>query len=906
MVAKADVKQAIALMHSETEWQFFFEKIDSPDWLQPLIEEGIFKEPENIKIENGIVRILSWPQGKYLIKVASIKPNEVADIIKNISKTDNPNVLEACVDAMIEMPIEVSAPLSKTIKNWLDKEYQYGLFQKIGRLIVKYFQEKKDEEALLLCNKLLYVSPEDYSRAKKSFYATNTWEYNEIIKVIAPSIISAETKKKFIELLARHLKKIVSFRINEVSGAYVDNSSVWRREVDHSNFDVDDDPRDILVTWIYVLGSEISKINEEYLKGIFLELSKNEAPIFKRIALFLLSKFSVNGEVIISSLANPDFLLSDDTWHEYAILLRERFSSLGHKGQDILNFIATFDFKGGKDPVSYNEYKRYKLLTLIQKNLTGEWKDKFEALKAKNNNKEIERPEYLYYFSGVREIKPISPIDLDDFKKKELNDIKQYLIDWVQPVDEYYGESTAGVALLLQKTVTVRFDEFADNLEIFKLNNARFVGAIIQGFSEALAECKQVNWLPIIQYCLWIVKQKDNPSKSNNKDIGMYTSWNSVKHGVFSFIEKGFTSKNVFSVSLKDSVWDVIKEGVSDFDRDIVDEADDKDYYLIAINRARGVAFECAIRYGLWLLQCLGIDKEKANRSYCPELFAVLDQHLDTKNEKSKYIWAVYGRWFPWLYLLDGAWAKENSTTLFSFESPLSAYPMAAWNAYLMYSQPYDNIFDLIKQQYIDAVIRLNKDYEESDNKPASRLVDHIVLFILRDKIQPNSPIINALYKSANLKIRLHIISFMGRLLNKDVIESAIKFWEFRVNECNKLNDWNELAKFGYWVNTEALPEEWTFKQAKFVLEKTHTILPSHMVVETLVDLCPDYPEETFNVFKLIVENKVAEHGFFIWRSAAEHLIPMLLDSPCREETIALIHKLGSYGLVEFGKFINQ
>lgn len=261
---------------------------------------------------------------------------------------------------------------------------------------------------------------------------------------------------------------------------------------------------------------------------------------------------------------------------------------------------------------------------------------------------------------------------------------------------------------------------------------------------------------------------------------------------------------------------------------------------------------------------------------------------------------------FLGFFLLDNAWAKDNSATLFSLDSQIKAYTLAAWNAYLMYSQPYDNIFDIIQWQYLDALNQLNESYDQSGEKPLNRLIDHIIIFVLRGKIESNSPIIDLLYKNSNLKIRLHVISFMGRLLNKDVFETAMSFWDFRVHECNKVKSWDELAEFGWWVNAGCLPAEWMLQQVIFVLEKVHTIFLSHRVVESLVNLCPDYPKETFEVFKLIVDNKVLEHGFYLWRSPAKSLVPMLMDSPYREGVIALIHKLGSYGLVEFWQILKE
>jgi len=76
--------------------------------------------------------------------------------------------------------------------------------------------------------------------------------------------------------------------------------------------------------------------------------------------------------------------------------------------------------------------------------------------------------------------------------------------------------------------------------------------------------------------------------------------------------------------------------------------------------------------------------------------------------------------------------------------------------------------------------------------------------------------------------------------------------------------------------------------------------------MDKLIKLANDYPNESAEVFRLIVDLKITEHGFFLWRGTAENLIPVLLKSKAREETINIIHKLGGYGLIEFGRFLNN
>jgi hypothetical protein len=126
----------------------------------------------------------------------------------------------------------------------------------------------------------------------------------------------------------------------------------------------------------------------------------------------------------------------------------------------------------------------------------------------------------------------------------------------------------------------------------------------------------------------------------------------------------------------------------------------------------------------------------------------------------------------------------------------------------------------------------------------------------------------------------------MGRYLTKESIIAAINFWEFRIVACDELKDWRELIDFGWWVKSGLLSDEWMLDQVIAVLEKASNINPAYMVVEEISDYASLYPEKVIKIARLIVNNRVNDHGMFMWDKYLHPIIPVLLDSEVRDEEL--------------------
>lgn len=142
-------------------YSYFFEKISSPKWLEPLNQEGFFEYPAAPEVDNGSTQFPQWPQSKYLLRMAREDPCTVVDIILRIPTTENPIILTDFATAASEVPPNESARLVDKAKSWIETPYLdvLVLAEAIGRLAAHLAEGGLIDEALDLTRALMALRP---------------------------------------------------------------------------------------------------------------------------------------------------------------------------------------------------------------------------------------------------------------------------------------------------------------------------------------------------------------------------------------------------------------------------------------------------------------------------------------------------------------------------------------------------------------------------------------------------------------------------------------------------------------------------------------------------------------------------------------------------------------------------
>jgi hypothetical protein len=214
---------------------YFFERLQSPRWLNKLQEEAFFKnppEPEEAS-EGGEIRFLPWPQSRYLVRMASQEPAIVLDIALEILKTGTKNALvhQDLVEAALVMPPKLAADWVKEETKWLkEQDYLYfSLPKKLGELIVYLAESEQVDAALGLARELLAVMPNpeenSYTQVRTRY---DEYYYGQILTEYIPKLLEVaeeDTLKVLCELLDNAVRLSQS---QEADDSSEDGSRSWR------------------------------------------------------------------------------------------------------------------------------------------------------------------------------------------------------------------------------------------------------------------------------------------------------------------------------------------------------------------------------------------------------------------------------------------------------------------------------------------------------------------------------------------------------------------------------------------------------------------------------------------------------------------------------------------------------
>jgi hypothetical protein len=136
--------------------RYFFNRLENPEWLEPLRKRGFFRHPPEPERndEEGAVRFPPWPETRYLARMARLRPEVVCRIILEIPDTGNVIVYSDLVDGALALPPDISAQLVEKVTKWAETPY-FLLPEKLGQLMAYWARGGKIEQAICLARVLL-------------------------------------------------------------------------------------------------------------------------------------------------------------------------------------------------------------------------------------------------------------------------------------------------------------------------------------------------------------------------------------------------------------------------------------------------------------------------------------------------------------------------------------------------------------------------------------------------------------------------------------------------------------------------------------------------------------------------------------------------------------------------------
>lgn len=938
MITSDLVARAVAqIRKSRANYEYFFEKLDSPEWLEPLQKEGFFTSPPEPRREGQSISFPGWPESRYLARMAGVvsAADVVYSIASKIPPTENVRVNNDLAEIALALPPHLGARFVAAAKKWAVSPYQLLLPEQLGRLVQHLAVSGKIEAAIDLARTVLeLVTASDAAGEVRPHF--DEWAYSKILRENIPSLVEADGCRAllmFCDLLDSALQ-ISHEKTGE--GASEDYSYIWRPAIEDHSQNRDSSAKNALVEAVRDAAEQVVRQDPESLPRIVGELESRRWKVFRRVALHLIERF-VEHAASLAEARVADRAAFDDIGvrHEYYHLLRAAFSVLSENAkQRILEYIEQgpdMEVAAGwlrdalKHEPSESELLRYKrawqlkYLSAAKHALPQEWRERYQQWSEQYG--EPEHPDFVsFHWSGW--VGPSSPKKADELRSLTPEQLVGYLNSW-EPSGRWDEPSREGLANELQALVVSNPGPYVEAALRFRALRPIFLRAFVMGLRGAASQGKPLEWAGVLELLKWIVNQETGLVEEAAPEPGAEDrdlSW--TKKAVADFISDALAHQDREPpYALRRDVWSVLAP--------LADSADptpeherrygppNMDPFTLSLNTTRGQALHGVVNYLWWVGRHTEIERMDPRRllAMCPEAQELLERHLRPDRDPSLAIRSVYGQAVPALAYFDLAWVQAHVAEIFPARAEQSALWEAAWNAYVVFCNPQRPLLQLLRSSYERAVQSLSgHSVGRQGRDPAERLSEHLLTFYWCGEIDLASDnLLQKFFAIASDDLREHAIRFVGHSLSEgeppppEVLHRLKLLWESRVEvaETRPLDHVEELSAFGEWFGSGRFDDEWALKNLRAVLRLARKIDRGDKVVERLAHLANTRPLDAVEAFEQVVDVDTQGWLLPLVREDAERLLRVALArDDSRERATDVLHRLGARGYSEFRRIL--
>ncbi|HEY3132715.1 MAG TPA: hypothetical protein VGL91_24910 [Acidobacteriota bacterium] len=816
------------------QYQYFFDRLISPAWIEPLAEKGLFKHPPAPSIEDQSVTFAWWPESHYLARMAKIPAAQqsILKVVLSIPETENIRVNDDLAEIALSLPAEMSAQLVPKMIKWLDGPYRPLFPKKPSQLVVHLANAKRGAEALQLTRSLLALFAD--SRPADGLFPPDPrsrfelWYYEEIIDTVTQSLVSAsgiDAVKLFCDLLEQ---AITLSRNDSDDGQedylYISHPAIEEGAPLHQL-------SSLLICAVRDAAEYLVRLDNATFQQVLTVLNERKWPTFIRIQLHLCRVFPELGLPTAQQFfEKPDILDRPSLSHEAVLLLKTTFRNLRSDLQE--RFFQWVDqglpayfrdglVKEGASPDEINDYEnqwRRDRLALIEDQLTPEVATKYEyLLKQRSVSRHLEKPRRTT--GGA--FAPPSPRPSEELERMSINDILDYLAAW-KPSGGILEANREGLGRNISKVVLQRPLEFSRQALEFKTLDPTYVRHLFEGLITAVKDHKEFDWAPVLDLADWIVQQPRHIPGRKGDYFVQDADWAWTRSSILELIDVGFreaTSGLPFADRMK--IWKILEALTLDDDPTSEQEKEDEhfDPASLSLNSIRCRALDRVIAYALWSKEDLKRqlkDETRAEISFddMPEVRRVLEAHLDPSIDSSLAVRSLYGRELRRLAYLDWEWVKRNVEKIFDWNN--EAVFRAAWESYVVFNQPHSDLLKALRTVHRHAVAQLGNVPSRMRHPSIldDSLGEHLVIYYWQGRLgfDENDRLLEEFFLRASDERRAHVIWFIGHAAAEwienpppEVIERLQALFEWRLTIAEKAHqDVNsstpfskELANFG-------------------------------------------------------------------------------------------------------------
>jgi uncharacterized protein YyaL (SSP411 family) len=904
-----------------------FDRLDNPLWIDPLKERGFFSTPP-APIDQyvpGAMGAPPWPDSKYLARMAGVDPFAVHRVAMEIPETDNSLVHEDLADAALALPPDLAADFAARAKRWLTTSaYHVMLPKKLGSLMSNLASKGHGDEALDLARSLLELLPDEGATARIAedvgfilppvpHARFSDWDYEQILKENFSGVVKAlgvPALDLLCDLMGRALELSVAELTDPSRG---DGSYLWRPAIEDDPRNLDRSLRNSLVTAVRDAAMGVVRENPGILPDLFDRLAGRQWPLFLRIGLYLLRQFPEDAPGLAAvKLSDRSYLTDPHYSREYLLLARQQLATLTDEQRErVLAWVNEGPDLARWDAVP-NRWDSDPEDRIDAEEFAQAWSASRAALLT---DPEVSLDAAFAFPLADPPVDLTTPKQAEWVRTAEAADIVRFVRVWREPA-MIGAPAAAGLCKKLVEVITTEPGRFASEAPVFADLPDDELRAVLMGLREATKQgVVTFDWSPVLdllrlvagrvgpgapQGAHWAVGQPREDTESNR----------ALRISVARLLAAGFANgTGEIPAAARSQVWEIIRpiameaEPAASGDPDGSGNPDGSD----RVGLERSVAAEglqAVVRYALWMRRQIegqprGRELARTGWAQMPEVREVLEAHLSPGRVASPAVQAVFGQWFPWLFMLDPAWAAGQRGAIFPAEAALDQLRQAAWDTYLAVSPAFDQVFELLSSEYERAASSVVPGSGLS--RPQQGLAEHLVALYLRGRVpleSPGSPLAR-FFENASSAQRAHALAWVGQMVQgQDRIPSEIvhrlqRLWESRLAAAEQAPDpaahAEELAQFGIWFASGKFDGSWAVGQLLALLKLTGRVGNTSKVVERLKTYMDTMPYEVAQCIAVLVANERGAITILGWGQDAQQMLSRIVGgSDARARDIAL------------------
>ena len=944
MISTPAVMRALELIRKgPANADYFFSRLTSPDWIQPLAAEGLFNPPYGARRSGEGYVFPVWTPGEYLSRMAQhpAAGQQVVEILRDLDESDNPRVYEVIADAAQAVSSDLATGLVPKVAEGLRLPFQLQLPEKVSDLIVKLNEAGLVEEAIQLLREAFAIvaAPSDggdgeeavqYPLPPKPRGRFDSWQYGRLLQRLVPQLVSP-SGLRILNSLTDLLADAVEEGSRRPRQGSKDYSYLWRPEIAHPR-PHGEDARDHLVSAVRDLGALLLNDSVPTLPAILRDLGARGSQIFDRIALFLLAHHGTEDLVLLEGwFDGPDSWSAEGLQPEFDQLLRAQFGHLPDGAKE--SYLSWVD--AGPDLESYAEFRRSS--TGSEPSATDlrvyreVWiRDRLSPLRDWLPKSRLEQLEALVELHGpstprrrgvsAGSLGERSPVTDDEILSLDWETLAEIAKQW-SPRDEFDGPTRAGLEGSFRQRTSANPAEAVRHLGLLVEIDPGYQAAVLQALRDVVRAPgdEAFSWSALLSFLRGLVGYPGEIA-ANGGDRGRW-----LRKCVVSLVGEGLASSGQeIPSSLRSDVWEVIGSLVEDLDPTPDHEerfgGQNMDPATLSLNTVRGDAMHQVIRYALWWRRHLERipDTVRLDSGFdeLPEVRSVLERHLDPDIDPSDAVHSVYGQWFPWLWLLDREWAESHVDLVFPEGEADQPFFWSAWGAYVVYCEAYTDVLPLLRPKYAHAVRQLGLEPGEMGmgERSSEHLATHLMSYYWRGEVSlESSDLVADFFNVAPPNLREHALTSIGRGLwsleediSEDVASRLRGLWEWRVATTPSAE---ELKAFGWWFTSGKLDSEWSVRALREVLEQRVLPDPDHEVVARLASLAAADPQPALQCLERMISLSAGGWSIHGWLDHAKTILEIGLrasDPSTQAAAKRVVHALGAMQFQSFRELLKD